>query len=64
LSGEVSNEKLDNMVKAKAEHVGILRELEVIDSDPSKLSVIQKGRLANLRATTQTALDLLKQAIP
>jgi hypothetical protein len=64
LSGEVSNEKVDNMVKAKAEHVGIIRELDVLNSDPSRLSVIQKGRLANLRATANTALDLLNQAIP
>jgi len=61
-SGQVSKEKLDNMIKAKAEHVGILREVEILQSDTSGLSVVQKGRLANLDATARTALDLLRQA--
>lgn len=61
-AGEVSREKVDNMVKARAEHAGILREVEVLQSDPSKLSIVQKGRLANLHATAQTALDLLDGA--
>ena len=63
-SGQVSKEKVDNLVKAKAEHVGILREVEVLQSNPAGLSVIQKGRLANLQGTAQTALDLLKEANP
>jgi hypothetical protein len=63
-SGQVSKEKVDNLVKAKAEHVGILREVEVLQSEPERFSVIQRGRLANLDATAQTALDLLKEASP
>lgn len=63
-SGQVSREKVDNLVKAKAEHVGILREVEVLQSDPASLSVIQRGRLANLQGTAQAALDLLKEANP
>lgn len=63
-TGQVSKEKVDNMVKAKAEHMGIIREVEVIRSDASQLSVVQRGRLANLHATAQTALDLLKGTTP
>ena len=59
--GEVTKVKLDNMVKAKAEHVGILREVEILQADSTKLTVVQKGRLANLRATAEIALELLKQ---
>lgn len=62
-SGAISKEKIDNMVKVKAEHVGILREVEVLQSQASGLGVVQKGRLANLQATAATALELLK-AIP
>jgi tetrahydromethanopterin S-methyltransferase subunit G len=60
-SGVISKEKIDNMVKAKAEHIGIMREVEILQSDSSKLSAVQKGRLANLHATAETALELLKQ---
>lgn len=60
-SGMISKEKIDNMVKAKAEHIGIMREVEILQSDSSKLSAIQKGRLANLHATAETALVLLQQ---
>jgi hypothetical protein len=63
-SGQISKEKVDNLVKAKAEHVGILREVEVLLSEPSSLTVIQRGRLSNLQGTAQSALDLLKQAAP
>lgn len=62
-SGAISKEKIDNMVKVKAEHAGILREVEVLQSQASGLGVVQKGRLANLQATAATALELLK-AIP
>ena len=62
--GEVSKTKVDNMVKAKAEHVGILREVEILQTESPKLSSVQKGRLANLRVTAETALDLLKQVTP
>lgn len=50
---------MDNLIKAKSEHVGILREVEVLQSDPTALTVVQKGRLANLHATAGTALELL-----
>jgi hypothetical protein len=60
-SGVISKEKMDNMVKAKAEHIGIMREVEILQSDSSKLSAVQKGRLASLHATAETALELLKQ---
>jgi hypothetical protein len=60
----VSKVKLDNMVKAKAEHVGILREVEILQENSAKLTVVQKGRLANLQATAETALELLKQVTP
>jgi hypothetical protein len=60
-SGAVSKAKVDNMVKAKAEHVGILREVEILQTESPKLSAVQKGRLINLRATAETALELLKQ---
>ncbi len=61
---ELSKEKVDNMVKAKAEHVGILREVEILLEEPASLSTVQKGRLANLHTTAQTALELLKQVAP
>lgn len=60
-SGKVSKEKMDNMVKAKAEHVGILHEVEILQTESVHLSAVQKGRLANLQATAKTALDLLNQ---
>lgn len=63
-SGQVSKAKLDNMVKAKAEHVGILREVEILQKESATLSAVQKGRLANLRATAETALELLKEVTP
>lgn len=63
-SGEVSKEKVDNLVKAKSEHIGILREVEVLRVDEASLSVIQRGRLANLHGTAQTALDFLDEAKP
>jgi hypothetical protein len=63
-SGQVSKAKLDNMVKAKAEHVGILREVEILQTEAATLSTVQKGRLVNLRATAETALELLKQVTP
>jgi len=62
--GEVSKAKVDNMVKAKSEHAGILREVEILQTEALKLSAVQKGRLANLRATAVTALDLFKQVTP
>jgi hypothetical protein len=62
-SGAVSQEKVDNMVKAKAEHVGILREVEILNTQPG-ISVIQKGRLVNLQATAAEALELLKDITP
>lgn len=52
------------MVKAKAGHVGILREVEILQTESATLSAVQKGRLANLRATAETALELLKQVTP
>lgn len=63
-SGVISKEKVDNLIKAKSEHVGILREVEVLYSEASKLPLVQKGKLANLKATAQTALDLLQEATP
>jgi hypothetical protein len=51
------------MVKAKAEHVGILREVEILNTQPG-ISVIQKGRLVNLQATAAEALELLKDITP
>ena len=62
-TGEISKEKVDNMVKAKAEHAGILREVEVLQTVPG-LTAVQKGRLANLHATAETALELLKVVAP
>ena len=63
-SGAVGKAKVDNMVKAKAEHLGILREVEILQTESPKLSTVQKGRLANLRATAETALALLKEVTP
>ena len=63
-SGIVSKDKVDNMVKAKAEHIGIIREVEILQSESNKLSAVQKGRLASLHATADTALELLKQITP
>lgn len=62
-SGAVSKEKMDNMIKARSEHRGILREVEIIQAEATGISVVQKGRLANLKVTAQTALDLLDQVI-
>ncbi len=59
-SGAVSKEKVDNLIKVKSEHVGILREVKILESNASKLSIVQKGKLANLHATVQAALDLLQ----
>jgi len=63
-SGQVTKEKVDNLVKAKAEHVGILREVEVLQAEAGSLSIIQRSRLANLQGTAQAALDLLNDANP
>jgi hypothetical protein len=63
-SGQVSKDKVDNMVKAKSAHVGILREVEILQTEAPQLSAVQKGRLANLHATAETALELLKQVTP
>jgi hypothetical protein len=62
-AGTITKETIDNMVKVKAEHAGIIREVEVLQSAATSLSVVQKGRLANLQATAKTALELL-QAVP
>jgi hypothetical protein len=61
--GVVSKEKLDNMVKAQAEHVGIMREVEVLQG-ADQLSVLQRARLANLHATAEAALSLLDGVAP
>ena len=63
-SGAVGKAKVDNMVKAKAEHLGILREVEILQTESPTLSAVQKGRLANLRATAEMALELLKEVTP
>ncbi len=63
-SGQVSKDKVDNMVKVKAEHVGILREVEILQAESTKPSPVQKGRLANLHTTAKTALDLLAGVTP
>jgi DNA repair exonuclease SbcCD ATPase subunit len=63
-SGMVSKEKVDNMLKAKAEHVGILHEVQTLQTEVANLSPIQKGRLANLNATSKTGLELLSKIAP
>lgn len=63
-SGAVSKQKMDNLIKAKSQHAGILREVEILQSAASRLSVVQRGRLANLEETAETALDLLKAVTP
>lgn len=63
-SGAVSKEKMDNLIKAKSQHAGILREVEILQTEAPKLTVVQKGRLANLQATAKTALDLLDPVTP
>ena len=63
-SGAVSKEKMDNLIKAKSQHVGILREVEILQTDAPRLSVVQRGRLANLQATAKTALELLESVTP
>jgi hypothetical protein len=63
-SGVVSKEKVDNLIKAKSQHAGILREVEILQSAAPKLGVVQRGRLANLQETAKTALDLLKSVTP
>jgi len=63
-SRQVGKTKLDNMVKAKAEHAGILREIEILQTDTPKLSVVQKGRLASLHTTAENALELLQAVTP
>lgn len=62
-SGAISKEKINNMVKVKSEHVGILEEVELLQSKSSALGIVQKGRLANLHATTSSALQML-ESIP
>lgn len=62
-AGTITKETIDNMVKVKAEHAGIIREVEVLQSAATSLGIVQKGRLANLEATAKTALELL-QAVP
>ncbi|MFZ9936111.1 MAG: type II toxin-antitoxin system VapC family toxin [Luteolibacter sp.] len=62
-AGEISKKKVDNMVKAKAEHAGILREVEVLQTVPW-LTAVQRGRLANLHATAGTGLELLTVVAP
>lgn len=62
-AGTITKETIDNMVKVKAEHAGIIREVEVLQSATTNLGIVQKGRLANLEATAKTALELL-QAVP
>lgn len=59
--GEVSREKVDNIVKAKADHIGILKEVEILEAEATGLSAVQKGRLANLRASAETALELIQE---
>jgi hypothetical protein len=63
-AGEVSKERVENVVKARAEHVGILRELDTLDELSGSLSAVQRGRLANLRATAETGHALLVQIAP
>lgn len=63
-AGEVSKEHVDNVVKARSEHVGILREMDILDEATGLLSVVQRGRLANLRATAETGLALMVQIAP
>lgn len=60
-SGQISKEKIDNLVKAKSDHAGILREVETLQSSASSLTTVQRGRLANLQETTRSALELLGQ---
>jgi hypothetical protein len=62
-AGKITKKTIDNMVKVKAEHAGIIREVEVLQSAATSRGVVQKGRLANLQATAKTALELL-QAVP
>ncbi len=47
------------MIKSRADHAGIIRELDILEKESAKLSIVQKGRIANLRATAQTGLSLL-----
>ncbi len=63
-TGEVSKESVENMIKARAEHVGILREIDILDKESTALSAVQRGRLANLRATAETGLSLLGEVAP
>ncbi len=63
-SGTVSKEKMDNLVKAKSEHAGILKEVESLQQDPATLTKLQKAQLADLHATAETALELLKDVTP
>jgi hypothetical protein len=58
-TGEVSKERAENMIKSRADHAGIIRELDILEKESAKLSIVQKGRIANLRATAQTGLSLL-----
>ena len=45
------------MFRTKAEHIGTLRMVEVIQTESTKLSAVQYGRLADLLATAETALE-------
>ena len=63
-TGEVSKERAENMIKSRSDHAGIIRELDILEKESAKLSVVQKGRIANLRATAQTGLSLLIKITP
>lgn len=58
-AGTITKETIDNMIKVKAEHAGILREVEILQSAAAGLGTVQKARLANLQTTAETALRLL-----
>ncbi len=62
--GEVGKERAENIIKSRADHAGIIRELDILEKESLNLSVIQKGRIANLRATAQTGLSLLINITP
>jgi hypothetical protein len=63
-TGEVSKERAENMIKSRSDHAGIIRELDILERESTNLSVVQRGRIANLRTTALSGISLLKQIAP
>jgi len=58
-SGSITTDKKENLVKAKSQQLGILREVQSLQSAIRAPSAIQKGRLLNLETSAKQALEML-----